>query len=313
MKTFENVGRMGNLAQSLLLYIQKTRFCRKSASRFLHNSQNPNAIPKTPLSANSVNFCKIAENPGHPKSLISHLPIVFRFSLSTLYFVLRTSLPSIFSSSLILDPVSCILYLLLVFHFSFCTFHFALLTSLPATLSPLAFPRTSTPQKRSDLSIFSLEISQVLCYKVIDTITRFAHSCDISLSFRLGRHRPVKSYKDIACHNCGAVLPMEISNMPTEEKKIWYPGKKCPICGSQEFFPSIKSSGPVEKEPVKGWRYNSWYGISAMAVVVILIPVYFLLRRPATIAARTTVVSCTECDAASEAQVRKKPPYACPV
>ncbi len=123
----------------------------------------------------------------------------------------------------------------------------------------------------------------------------------------------MKSYKDIACHNCGAVLPMEISNMPTEEKKIWYPGKKCPICGSQEFFPSIKSSGPVEKEPVKGWRYNSWYGISAMAVVVILIPVYFLLRRPATIAARTTVVSCTECDAASEAQVRKKPPYACPV
>jgi len=114
----------------------------------------------------------------------------------------------------------------------------------------------------------------------------------------------MKSYKDIACHNCGAVLPMEISNMPTEQKKIWYPGKKCPMCGSEEFFPSIKSSEPVQKKPVKEWRYNPWYGISAIAIVAILIPVYFLVRRPATATARTTVVICTECDAVSETEVR---------
>ncbi len=63
MIIFVNVGKTSNLAQSLLLYIQKNRFYRKFASRFFHNSQDPKAIPETTLSANSVNFCKFAENP----------------------------------------------------------------------------------------------------------------------------------------------------------------------------------------------------------------------------------------------------------
>ena len=69
MIIFANVGKRGNLAQSLLSYIQKNRFYRKFASRFHHNSRNPKAIRETRLSGNSVNFCKFAEflqNP-HPK------------------------------------------------------------------------------------------------------------------------------------------------------------------------------------------------------------------------------------------------------
>ncbi len=69
MIIFVNVGKTGNLAQSLLLYIQKTRFYRKFASRFFHNSPNGRAIREMRLSANSVNFCIFAEflqNP-HPQ------------------------------------------------------------------------------------------------------------------------------------------------------------------------------------------------------------------------------------------------------
>jgi len=68
-RIYANVGKPGNLARSLLLYIQKTCFCRKFASRFHHNSRSLKAVRKTGLSANSVNFCKFAEvlqNP-HPK------------------------------------------------------------------------------------------------------------------------------------------------------------------------------------------------------------------------------------------------------
>ena len=59
---YANVGKTGNLAQSLLLYIQKTRFCRKSPSRFFHNPRSDRAMPKIRLSANSANFCIFAEN-----------------------------------------------------------------------------------------------------------------------------------------------------------------------------------------------------------------------------------------------------------
>ena len=61
---YANVGKMGNLARSLLLYIANTRFYRKFASRFFHNSLDPKQIPKTRLSANSVNFCIFAETKG---------------------------------------------------------------------------------------------------------------------------------------------------------------------------------------------------------------------------------------------------------
>ncbi len=66
-KYYGKVRKMGDMARFMLLYIQKTCFYRKSASRFLHNSLNPKAIHRTRLSANSVNFCKFAENP-HMKS-----------------------------------------------------------------------------------------------------------------------------------------------------------------------------------------------------------------------------------------------------
>ncbi len=70
MIIFVNVGKTSNLARSLLLYIQKNRFCRKFASRFLHNSPNGRAIREMRLSANSVNFCKFAEFLQNPQTLL---------------------------------------------------------------------------------------------------------------------------------------------------------------------------------------------------------------------------------------------------
>jgi len=175
------------------------------------------------------------------------------------------------------------------------------------SLSPLWFQRTVTD------SDFSLEISQGVCYKLIDRKTLFTNSYDKSFSFCSGKHRPMKSYKDIECHNCGAVLPMEISNMATNQKNVWYPGKKCPLCGSQEFYPSIKADEPVQTVPVSGWRYNPWYGIIAVGIVIILIPTWlFLSRRKNKPAAKNMMLICTECDQVFEAKVSGDPPYRCP-
>ncbi len=90
MIIFANVGKPGNMARFMLLYIQKTCFCRKSASRFFHNSRNPKYIPKTGLSANSVNFCKFPETfptllapvllNKHPTNSSEHKPVTFTVS-----------------------------------------------------------------------------------------------------------------------------------------------------------------------------------------------------------------------------------------
>ena len=57
-----NVGKGGNLAQYLLLYIAYTRFCRKSASRFFAIVLHSNNLRLSLNSAFSVNFCNFAEN-----------------------------------------------------------------------------------------------------------------------------------------------------------------------------------------------------------------------------------------------------------
>ena len=127
----------------------------------------------------------------------------------------------------------------------------------------------------------------------------------------------MKSYRDIACASCGAVLPMEISNSPTEMKNVWYPGKKCPMCGSQEFYPSITAEPIVEQSAGKrGWRYNPWYGISAVAVAIIAAPLILLAvhlsRRPEPAPSRAVVLVCADCGHIFEKEIsRERPPYKC--
>ena len=62
IKYFTNVGKPSNLAQSLLLYIGYTCFCRKSASRFFPIILQSKTLFTSRVSANSANFCKFAEN-----------------------------------------------------------------------------------------------------------------------------------------------------------------------------------------------------------------------------------------------------------
>jgi hypothetical protein len=123
----------------------------------------------------------------------------------------------------------------------------------------------------------------------------------------------MKSYKDIGCRNCGAVLPMEVSNLVVDEKNVWFPGKKCPMCGSQEFYPSIKPSEPVNVKSGKEWKYNPWYGIVAISIVVIFIPIYFfVLRGGSKSVSRNAILMCEVCKDIFPAQISGKPPFECP-
>lgn len=127
----------------------------------------------------------------------------------------------------------------------------------------------------------------------------------------------MKSYRDIACRSCSAVILMEISNSPTEMKKVWYPGKKCPMCGSQEFYPSIvDETAPVRSPEKKGWRYNPWYGIGALVIVIVVAPLILLAihlaRRQKPPPPRTVVLVCAECQEIFEKEISKgAPPYEC--
>lgn len=123
----------------------------------------------------------------------------------------------------------------------------------------------------------------------------------------------MKSYKDIGCRNCGAVLPMELSNEPVEEKNVWFPGKKCPICGSQEFFPIIKQNSPVNVKVKKEWKYNPYYGLIALGIVIILIPVWLIFaKKSSKEVTKNTILICEECNEIYEKEVSGKPPYKCP-
>jgi len=123
----------------------------------------------------------------------------------------------------------------------------------------------------------------------------------------------MKSYKDVGCRNCGAVFPMELSNTPVESKGVWFPGKKCPMCGSQEFYPTIKPSEPANVKSKKEWRYNPYYGLIALGIVIIIIPVWLIAsRRSGSVVSKNIVLVCSECKEIFEKKVVGAPPYECP-
>lgn len=122
----------------------------------------------------------------------------------------------------------------------------------------------------------------------------------------------MKSYKDIGCRHCGAVLPMEVSSFPTDEKNIWYPGKKCPMCNSQEFYPVIKPNEAADVKTKKEWKYNPYYGIIAIAIVILLIPVWLIAtRKSSRELSQELVLICAECKEVYKEEVSGKPPYKC--
>jgi RNA polymerase subunit RPABC4/transcription elongation factor Spt4 len=94
--------------------------------------------------------------------------------------------------------------------------------------------------------------------------------------------------RDIGCEACGAVLPMEISGYSVDKPNIWFPGKKCPMCGSEKFYPviPITDTDRAQEQPTSIKRrllLNPWTGIIALAVTigVVLIVVLWPGRRMA--------------------------------
>jgi RNA polymerase subunit RPABC4/transcription elongation factor Spt4 len=79
--------------------------------------------------------------------------------------------------------------------------------------------------------------------------------------------------RDVGCDACGALLPMEISSVKLNMPNVWYPGKRCPMCGSDKFFPviAITETDTRREEPTSLKRrllLNPWTGIVAFVVAV---------------------------------------------
>ena len=93
MIAYIHVGKTTNLAQSLLLYTI-TCFCRKTASHFIDIILNSRRLQLFIVSANSVNFCKIAENRIAQNPFLSpFLAAAKRFSLKNLPYADTKDLP----------------------------------------------------------------------------------------------------------------------------------------------------------------------------------------------------------------------------
>lgn len=91
--------------------------------------------------------------------------------------------------------------------------------------------------------------------------------------------------RDVGCEDCGALLPMEISSIKFEKPNVWYPGKHCPMCGSEKFYPvvAITETDKRREQPKSLKRrllLNPWTGIVALVVTVaVVLGIIFLPKR----------------------------------
>ena len=122
--------------------------------------------------------------------------------------------------------------------------------------------------------------------------------------------------KDIGCEDCGALFPMSIAKMRTDAPNTWFPGKKCPICGSEKFYPVIKTPEIEETEAKESiwatWKQNPWVGIGAAILVLIFIPLAIFLSRPKHEHGIRAIYMCEKCGYLFSASVRGAVPKKCP-
>jgi len=123
--------------------------------------------------------------------------------------------------------------------------------------------------------------------------------------------------RDIGCEDCGAVLPMEISSIKLDKPNLWHPGKHCPMCGSEKFFPiiAVTETDRRQEEPAPLKRrvlMNPWTGIAALAVTIIVVLGIVLWPRSAADSGEKVLFLCDKCGEIFEEKKGSTPPVKCP-
>jgi DNA-directed RNA polymerase subunit RPC12/RpoP len=124
--------------------------------------------------------------------------------------------------------------------------------------------------------------------------------------------------RDVACEDCNVVLPMEISSINLDKPNVWYPGKKCPMCGSDKFFPVIaitETDRQQERQQQSLKRrllLNPWTGVAAFIVTVIVVLAIAFWPRHAGETGEKALFHCQECRALFLARNNLRRPLKCP-
>ncbi|MBN1916553.1 MAG: hypothetical protein JW889_01485 [Verrucomicrobia bacterium] len=123
--------------------------------------------------------------------------------------------------------------------------------------------------------------------------------------------------RDIGCEGCGAVLPMTISSFSTDTPNVWHPGKRCPMCGSEKFYPviPITDTDRAQEQEVSLKRRlltNPWTGIAALGLTILVVLVVVLWPRHSGDRGAKVLFFCSNCQEVFFAKSASMPPVKCP-
>jgi len=123
--------------------------------------------------------------------------------------------------------------------------------------------------------------------------------------------------RDIGCEDCGALLPMQISSVKLDKPNVWYPGKPCPMCGSEKFYPvvAITETDTRQEQPASLKRrllINPWTGIVALGVTIVVVLGVILWPRHRTDRGEKVLFFCDACGEVFLARKGATPPVKCP-
>jgi RNA polymerase subunit RPABC4/transcription elongation factor Spt4/DNA-directed RNA polymerase subunit RPC12/RpoP len=124
--------------------------------------------------------------------------------------------------------------------------------------------------------------------------------------------------RDVACEDCNMVLPMEISSFNQDKPNVWYPGKKCPMCGSEKFYPVIAITETDRQQALqqvslkRRLLLNPWTGVAAFIVTIIVVLAIVFLPRHAGESSEKALFFCEKCHALFFARNSLPRPVKCP-
>jgi Zn finger protein HypA/HybF involved in hydrogenase expression len=119
---------------------------------------------------------------------------------------------------------------------------------------------------------------------------------------------------DVRCEDCGAVFPMIVGQTERKEDHAWFPGRKCPICASEKFFPVVKTDKGEEK-PLSKWKVDRRVGIAAGVTIVVFLligVIWYFHERPHRQAGRKALYICGVCGERFVSGVAGRVPKKCP-
>lgn len=124
--------------------------------------------------------------------------------------------------------------------------------------------------------------------------------------------------RDIACEDCNVVLPMEISSINLDKPNVWHPGKKCPMCGSEKFYPVIAITETDRQQALqqvsmkRRLLMNPWTGVAAFIVTIVVVLAIIFWPRGAQESTEKALFFCEKCHALFFARNSLPRPVKCP-